>query len=60
MGKTYVPTLRITARHSMLYMSRWQTLIEESLTAPQIEAFRDCLSCLITLIGLLGAEPIDE
>lgn len=60
MGKTYLPTLRITARATMLYMSRWQTLIEESLTAPQIEAFRECLSCLINLLGLLGAEPIDE
>jgi hypothetical protein len=60
MAKTYLPTLRITLRATMLYMARWQTLIEEGLTPEQITAFRDCLGCLTALIGLLGAEPVVE
>lgn len=60
MAKTYVPTLRIVVRRAELYMARWQPLIETSLTAPQIEAFRSCLECLTNLVAVLGAEPMTE
>jgi hypothetical protein len=60
MAKTYVPTLRLMTNEAKNYMARWQPIIETHLTAPQIEAFRSCLTCLIDLTALLGAEPIDE
>lgn len=60
MPKTYVPTLRLLTNEVKNYMARWQPIIETYLTQPQIDAFRDCLQCLISLTAALGAEPIDE
>lgn len=60
MPKTYLPTLRIIVQRTKTYMSRWQVYIEEGLTQPQIDAFRECLTCLISLAALLGPEPTPE
>lgn len=60
MAKTYVPTLRLIIHRASTYMTQWQPYIEPHLTAPQIDAFRSCLTCLIDLVAALGPEPTPE
>lgn len=60
MARTYLPTLRAILRTTNIYIARYQTTIEEGLTAPQLSAFLAFIQCLIDLISALGEEPIGD
>lgn len=55
-GKTWVPGLILALKVSKHYMTRWNTQLSVSLTAPQYTCMTSTLNAILACLALLGSE----
>lgn len=59
-ARTYVPTFKLLTHTLSIYTSKYSTLMEAHLTAPQITALAEFIICLANVIGAFGPQEIED